>query len=158
MNENENKNKPEEIEEPDYIGMIQDLKANTVPKEAYKKVVEENSRLMDTLINGGTIEAPEPVDIKQLRDSLFGNGQGMSNLEYCSKALKLREAIMAEGKPDPLAPQGKLITASDEDLAAAQKVADALQHCVEVADGDNLVFTNELQRIMIDGVPMRRRT
>ena len=65
---------------------------------------------------------------------------------------------MAEGKPDPFAPQGKLITASDEDLAAAQKVADALQHCVEVAEGDNLVFTNELQRILIDSVPMRRRT
>ena len=142
----------------DYIAALQELKANTVDIAQYNKLRDENKRLLDTLISGGQIESPvSQVDVKQLRSELYGSGQTLSNLEYWTKTMQLREAIMESGKPDPFTPQGKQIVATDEDRAAAQKVADGIQHCIEVADGDNLVFTNELQRIMVDTAPIRRK-
>ena len=149
-----------EMQDPDndYIAALQELKANTVDIAQYNKLRDENKRLLDTLISGGQIESPvSQVDVKQLRSELYGSGQTLSNLEYWTKTMQLREAIMESGKPDPFTPQGKQIVATDEDRAAAQKVADGIQHCIEVADGDNLVFTNELQRIMVDTAPIRRK-
>lgn len=157
MNENEN---VVETTEVDYIKAIEELKASTVSKDLYDKLKIENKRLIDTVVSGGTIEvAPEKKpDIGQLRKELYsGNDQALSNLDYWTKTMQLREAIMAEGKPDPFVPQGKNIVATDTDRAAAQKVADGIQHCIDVADGDNLVFTNELQRITVDTAPIRRR-
>lgn len=159
MLENENVNAVE-TSEVDYIKAIEELKASTVSKDLYDKLKNENKRLIDTVVNGGTLEvSPEPKpDIGQLRKELYsGNDQAMSNLEYWTKTMQLREAIMADGKPDPFAPQGKNIVATDADRAAAQKVAEGIQHCIDIADGDNLVFTNELQRITVDTAPIRRR-
>lgn len=143
----------------DYIEAINEMKANSVSKELYNKLKNENKKLLDTLISGGQLEnnPEEKVDMNQLRKELYGGDQALSNLDYWTKTMKLREAIMESGKPDPFAPQGKQIVATDEDRAAAQKVADGIQHCIDVADGDNLVFTNELQRIMVDTAPVRRR-
>ena len=156
----ENENTVVETPEVDYIKAIEDLKASTVSKDLYDKLRIENKRLIDTVVSGGTIEvAPESKpDAGQLRKELYSNSdQAMSNLDYWTKTMKLREAIMAEGKPDPFAPQGKNIVATDSDRASAQRVADGIQHCINIADGDNLVFTNELQRIMADTAPIRRR-
>lgn len=156
---NENENLTPAAEEIDYIAAINELKANSVNRELYNKLKDENSRLLNTLISGGQLEVPveEKIDQQQLRKELYGDGPSLSNLDYWTKTMKLREAIMDEGKPDPFTPQGKNIVATDEDKAAAQKVADGIQHCIDVADGDNLVFTNELQRIMVDTAPIRRR-
>jgi hypothetical protein len=145
-------------ENVDYIAAIEELKANSVKKELYQKLKDENARLLSTLVSGGQLETPvEKVDVNELRKELYGGGQAMSNLDYWTKTMKLREALMEEGKQDPFAPQGKNIAATDEDLAAAERVAQGIQHCIDVAEGDNLVFTNELQRIMIDTAPIRRR-
>lgn len=158
MTNNENQTVVVE-EEVDYIAAINELKANSVDREKYMKLKDENQRLLETLVSGGQLEVPkeEKVDMAELRKELYGGGQTLSNLDYWTKTMKLREAIMEEGKPDPFTPQGKQIVATDEDKAAAQRVADGIQHCIDVAEGDNLVFTNELQRIMVDTAPIRRR-
>ena len=57
---------------------------------------------------------------------------------------------MAEGNPDPFLPVGKQILPTDEDVAAANRVADVLKECVDYAEGDSAVFTNELQRRLVD--------
>lgn len=156
---NENETRTQEAEGVDYIAAIEELKANSVNRELYNKLKDENSRLLNTLISGGQLEVQpeEKVDMNQLRKELYGGDQAMSNLDYWTKTMKLREAIIESGKPDPFTPQGKNIVATDEDKAAAQKVADGIQHCIDIAEGDNLVFTNELQRIMVDTAPIRRR-
>lgn len=156
---NENETRTQEAEGVDYIAAIEELKANSVNRDLYNKLKDENSRLLNTLISGGQLEVQpeEKVDMNQLRKELYGGDQAMSNLDYWTKTMKLREAIIESGKPDPFTPQGKNIVATDEDRAAAQKVADGIQHCIDIAEGDNLVFTNELQRIMVDTAPIRRR-
>ena len=98
MNENEN-NQAVETTETDYIAAINDLKANSVDRSLYNKLKDENKRLLDTLISGGQIESPkEKVDMNQLRKELYGSDQTMSNLDYWTKTMELREAIIESGK------------------------------------------------------------
>lgn len=155
-----NPNQETENTEIDYISAINELKANTVDREKYNKLKDENQRLLDTLVSGGQLEqekmAPKET-AEDLRKALYGNGcDGLSNLDYWDKTLKLRDIIMESGKTDPFLPQGKNVVATDTDRAAAQKVAEVVKHCIDVADGDSLVFTNELQRMTADVNMLRR--
>ena len=58
---------------------------------------------------------------------------------------------------DPFLPQGKQIAATSDDIKSANRVAEALKDCVEYANGDSQLFTNELQRITRDVIPAARR-
>lgn len=142
----------------DYIEAIKEIKQNSVDREAYNKLREENKRLLNSLVNGESIDVKkeEPVNIDELRDKLFNKES--TNLEYISNALKLREELMKQGKPDPFLPAGKNIIPTEEDIKTANRVAKVLQECVDYADGDSNVFTNELQRVTVDSVlPKTRR-
>lgn len=138
----------------DYIEAIKQLKDTTVPKEAYEKIQEENKKLLQSLINGETIEQEsEKTDIAALRKELFGEECELSNLEYMTKIMELRSAIIEEGGTDPFLPYGKKIIPTEEDIETANRVADIINECIEYAEGDSSVFTNELQRRMIDSSP-----
>lgn len=140
--------------ETDYITVINELRANSVSLDKFNKVKDENKRLLDSLVRGDSIsqdilKPKESMD--DLRKSLYGTGaDSLSNLDYWTKTLELREQIMESGKEDPFVPQGHNVLATEEDRAAAQRVADVVKHCIDVADGDSLVFTNELQRRTAD--------
>ena len=82
-----------------YIEAIKELKANTVDKSAYDKLAEENKQLLNSLVNGEQLESqkqPEPVDLDELRESLFN--QENTNLEYMEKALLLRSELIKKGE------------------------------------------------------------
>ena len=143
-----------ENQETDYISVINELKANSVPLDKFNKVKDENKRLLDTLVRGDSISQdqvkPRP-SMDELRKDLYGSGSdSLTNLAYWTKTLELREQIIESGKEDPFVPQGHNVVATEEDRAAAQRVADVVKHCIDVADGDSLVFTNELQRRTAD--------
>ena len=136
---------------PDYLAAINELKQNSVNREDYNKLKAENKKLLDSIVNGtdaGLSKPEEKKSIEELRAAYLKEDQ--SNLEYITNALALREALMAEGKPDPFLPIGEQILPTDEDVATAQKVADVLQECVDYAEGNSDVFTNELQRRLVD--------
>lgn len=142
----------------DYIEAIKEIKQNSVDREAYNKLREENKRLLNSLVNGESIgtKKEEPVDIDQLRNDIFNKES--TNLEYITNVLKLREELMKQGRPDPFLPAGKNIIPTEEDIKTANRVAKVLQECVDYADGDSNVFTNELQRVTVDSVlPKTRR-
>lgn len=142
-----------------YIEAIKEMKANSVDKAAYDKLKEENKQLLDALINGGQVTQElqkEPVDIDSLRKRLFGGEAELSNLDYMKTALELREALLDQGSPDPFLPYGQNIAPTDEDIRTADRVADAIKSCIDYADGDSEIFTNELQRIMVDTSPVKR--
>lgn len=136
-----------------YIEAIKEMKANTVDKQAYLKLKEENKQLLNSLVNGQGLEQPvkkEEVNVDELRKELFGaQRHDMTNLDYVTKALKLREAIMEKGECDPFVPQGSRIKPTDEDFNKANKVASVLQECVDYAEGNPDVFTDELKRRII---------
>lgn len=134
----------------DYLAAINELKQNSVDRSKYDALKAENKKLLDSIINGTEVALPreEKKSIEELRAAYLKEDQ--SNLEYITNTLKLREAIIAEGKPDPFLPVGSQIMPTDEDVRTAQKVADVLQECVDYAEGDSNVFTNELQRRLVD--------
>lgn len=141
----------EQNNDVDYIQAIQDLKANTVPKEQFSKLKEENAKLLKSLINGETLEgvtAPEKPDVEGLRKDLY-NGIDLTNLDYVSKTLDLRDEIIANGGKDPFLPWGEKISPTQQDIEAAERVAKVLRECIDYAEGDSLRFTSELQRVMV---------
>ena len=136
---------------PDYLAAINELKQNSVDRSKYEELRAENKKLLDSIVNGtdaGLDHVEEKKSVEELRAAYLKEDQ--SNLEYITNALKLREALMAEGKPDPFLPIGEQILPTDEDVATANKVASVLQECVDYAEGDSNVFTNELQRRLVD--------
>ena len=138
---------------PDYLTAIKELKQNSVDRQAYDQLKAENKRLLDSIVNGQTIEVPkaeEKRSIEEIRKEMFNSDKDLSNLDYIKDALELRSQLISEGKPDPFLPVGNQIMPTDFDVATANKVADVLQECVDYAEGDSAVFTNELMRRLVD--------
>ena len=147
----------EVVDNTDYIAAIKELKENSVDRQKYDALKADNKRLVEALVNGQTIEtnSKPPVDIQALRNELFKN-ENQTNLQYVENALKLRNALIESGEPDPFIPQGSKVIATSEDIAAAERVATVLQECIDYAEGDSQVFTNELQRRTVDAMPRRK--
>ena len=143
-------NQPDTDTSVDYISAINEIKANSVSKEDYLKLREENQRLLKAFVNGetpGSAQHVEKPDINALRAELFGNSKkDLSNLEFVDKALELRQAVIDDGGLDPFVANSRLVHPTDEDFTRAEKVANILQECVDYADGNAGVFTDELKR------------
>lgn len=139
----------------DPVAAINDIKANTVPKEDYEKVKAERDKYCKALIEGTQVveEKKEPVDIDALRKDLFSEDSDLSNLEYVKKAVALRDALIDKEGVDIFVAKGNKVAPTDEDYEAAERVAQAYKHCIEVADGDSEIFTRELMRITQDVGP-----
>lgn len=123
----------------------------------YEKVVADNTALIQSMLNGDTPKTEEetPVDIDKLRKELFDVDNPLSNLEYVTKAIELRDALIANGERDPFLPYGQNISPTEEDIRKANNAAEVFKHCIEYADGDSEVFTNELQRLTDDAMPAK---
>ena len=135
----------------DYIEAIKEIKQNSVDKAKYNQLKEENQRLLKSLVNGETIQQEvEPVDVNQLRKELCSKDADYNNLDYMTKVMQLRDTLIEKGEKDPFLPWGKKITPSQEDVDTAERVANIVKECIDYAEGDSMVFTNELQRRMID--------
>lgn len=147
-------------EETDYIQAIQDLKANSVSKEQYGKLKEENKKLLNALTSGEQIEgqntaAQNKRSLDEIRSATFKEGQ--SNLEFWKNTLELRERVLEETGEDVFLPHGHNIQVEDTDIASATRVADVVQQCIDYADGDSQLFTQELQRRTMDTPAIKRR-
>ena len=137
--------------EKNYLDVIQKMKENMVPKSDYDEAIKENRKLAEQLITSpNPQEQPkEKVDIKKLQDQFSASTQ-MTNLEFVSSALKLRNALIEDGKPDPFLPVGRRISPTEDDIRKANKVAEAFEYCVDAAQGDPAIFNMELMRITRD--------
>lgn len=144
----------EVVDNTDYITAIKELKENSVDRSKYDQLKAENKRLLDSIVNGtdiGQVQAQEKKSIDELRTAYLKEDQ--TNLEFVQNTLALREALIEKGEPDPFLPIGNKILPTEEDIATANRVAQVLQECVDYAEGDSNVFTNELQRRTVD-IPM----
>jgi hypothetical protein len=136
----------------DYLAAIKELKENSVDRSEYDKLRAENKRLIDAVVNGQPGQEEQVVskhtkeEIDDLRNELFNSPRELNNLEYITKAMELRDALMENGEPDPFLPVGKQISPTRDDIEGAEKVAQVYKECIEYADGDSEVFTNELMR------------
>lgn len=141
---------------PDYLAAINELKQNSVNRSDYDALKAENKKLLDSIVNGQTVveeSGPEYREIPVIRDELFNHEH--NNLDYVKLALELRNTLIAKGEPDPFIPVGKQISPTREDVEAAERVAQVYQECVDYAEGDSALFTQELMRRTRD-VKVRR--
>ena len=163
MPENENENVVVEDNTNDYIDQIKKLKESSVSKDDYNKLKADNKKLIDALANGTQLEGKvEPkIDavekINELRKKLFGKGNNLNNLEYCKTAVELRDALIENGNRDPFLPFGHNVVTTESDNESAERVASVLKECIEYADGDSDIFTNELQRRSVDVVIPKKK-
>ena len=161
--ENENENLVNvEDNTNDYIAQIKNLKENSVSKDDYNKLKADNKKLIDALANGTQMDAVgskvSAVDkINECRTKLFSKGNNLTNLEYCDTALQLRDALIANGEKDPFLPSGHNVVTTESDNETANRVATVLKECIDYADGDSDIFTNELQRRTVDVVIPKKK-
>ena len=136
----------------DYLAAIKELKQNSVDRSEYDQLRAENKKLIDAVVNGQPGQEEPAVSkhskeqIDDLRNELFNSPRELNNLEYITKAMELREALIENGEPDPFLPVGKQISPTRDDLEGAEKVAQVYKECIDYAEGDSEVFTNELMR------------
>ena len=148
-NEDKVLEKEKETENPlkeDYIEQIQNLKANTVNKEEYEKLVQENKKLIGALVDGKNLPA-EVDDVKSVEDykKVLANPDS-NNLEYCTALLGVRNCVLEEKGIDIFLQPN----ASVADREAAEAVAKTIQEAIDYCDGDSQLFTQELQRRTVD--------
>ena len=158
MNENEIKTiESEEDSTQKYLDTINELKQNTVSKEKYEKILEENRQLLSNIVNGveNTQKEEEKVDLNELRKTIISSES--NDLEIVSAAVKLRNEILNNGGKDPFLPNSSNFQPSSIDKENAERIAEAFEHCIEVAKGDNSVFINELSRITKDSPQMPKK-
>lgn len=161
--EEENINVVVEDNTNDYIDQIKKLKESSVSKDDYDKLRADNKRLIDALANGTQLDdkVESKIDavenINNLRKKLFSKGNDLNNLEYCDTVVKLREALIENGERDPFLPFGHNVVATDSDYETAERVATVMKECIDYADGDSDIFTNELQRRSVDVVIPKKK-
>ena len=146
----------------DYLEAIKTLKQNSVDRSEYDKLKAENKKLIDAVVNGQPADVePEAKhrDAQEIRDELFNHEH--NNLDYVKLALELRETLIAEGQPDPFLPMGSQISPTTEDVEKAEKVAQVYQECIDYAEGDSKLFTQELMRhtnaSIFDRLPSKKK-
>ena len=153
---NELTNTTTESTEQNYIDTIKKLKENSVEKDKYNKVIEENKQLLKALTESRPPEQKEEepkVDIKKLRKELYENaGKGLTNLEFIEKTLQLRNALLEDGE-DIFVKKN----ATQQDYECAEKTATILQECVDFAKGDTNSFNAELQRRLEENKPLPQK-
>ena len=100
----------------DYITAIKELKQNSVDRSEYEKLRAENKKLIDAVVNGQPGQEEQVLvkhskeQIDDLRNDLFNSPRELTNLEFITKTMELREALMENGEPDPFLPVGKQIS------------------------------------------------
>lgn len=146
-----------------YIDTINQLKANSVSRSDYDKIRDENKKLLEAIVQGNSVETSSTEEaakpsIQDLRNKAYGKGaENLTDLEYVSTVLDLRDALLEEEGIDHMIPAGKKYSPDLNDQHCAQKAYEALRHCVDVADGDNEVFIQEITRITVDnGLPINK--
>ena len=145
--------KEQEITQEDYdvVAEVNKIKETMVDKADYDKLRAERDKYAKALVEGTKVDVnKQAMPIADLRKKLFNSDNELSNLDYVQTALELRQAILDNGGDDVFVGRGSKLTPDDNDYAKAKKVAEALQSCIDNAEGNSEIFTRELMRITED--------
>lgn len=149
--EQQNPDNEPEMTANEYINQINNLRENTVSREEYERIKNDNKELAKALIYGtganipGITKPENKPDLDDLRKKLFTK-KSKNDLEYFTNLLALRDGVMADGQPDPFLPINREFRATAQDEADAERIATQIKEAIEYADGDPAVFSNDLRR------------
>lgn len=125
----------------DYITALGDLKANSIEKSEYERILAENAKLTNALASGfrQEVEVNEPeVDIPELRKKLLTN-KYKNDMEYFKDMKTLRDAIVEKEGVDPFVNQAAENVSAE--ISNAEQVAQLIDFALEEADGDPVKFS-----------------
>ena len=145
-------------EDQNLMEEYQKLKANSVSKEEYERVLARNKQLTQSWANNQMPgqEQVDPDTIDSLRKDLFSEDRvELNNLQSAQKMLKLREKLIESGQQDPFVSTNK-DTATAADFETANRVAAGLQKMVDESDGDPEIFNAKLGQ-QVNGVMSGKR-
>lgn len=142
MDNEENKNiENATTDMQDMVAQLADIRANTVSKDEYEKVVKDRKDLWKALVEGQSVDSNSSNS--QLRKSMdIANdirGGGYDARRFVELACEYREAILAEskGKYDPFRFHGYDAQLSDADEANIDAVENVLEEMKEFKDADD---------------------
>jgi len=137
------------------LATIKTMKENSVSRSDYEALKDDNKKLLDAIVNGQNEEDQTVVysddEVNALREKLFNTEKhDLTNLEYAQCAVQLREAILEKsgGKTDIFVGTYNKFEPTTEDYYRAKNTAEVLKECIDYAEGDSQLFTQELQRRM----------
>lgn len=114
------------------------------------ELLAAKKKYYDAILNGQTAEdnGPKERTRNEIRKDLFGKDgkENMSNLEYAKLVVELDDACIRETGESCFLPKGRNVTPTAEEILTAEKVHNCLADCIEKADGDAVVFNQELER------------
>lgn len=144
--------------EQDYLAQIQEMKKNSVSREAYDKMRDENKRLLDAIVNGTDLkqeqaEAPKMRTPDEVYLDFIVSDKPRSNVERAKLWIEYRESCKAAGEPDPYVSNGTKVKPTAAEIESVDRTQAALEHCIEYSGGNDAIFTNELNRILVDTNP-----
>lgn len=159
MNNNPEMNNGQEEENVDYIQTIEQMRQNSVSKDKYEKLKEENKKLLNTLATGGQIQAEEQkVDVDKLWEDIFNvRKKPLTDMEVVDKLLKIRESCLENEYRDIFVYGGPEFVPEASDYASAQQTAEVYQKCLDEADKSPRAFKAALIDNMVDNSSFKRR-
>lgn len=127
-------------DDTDLAQQLADLKKKFVAKEDYDKVVKDRQTLIDAIMEGREEELiPKPedeVDADKLVKEILVQDNTMSDIEYMTKVLQVRDARIKAGQRDPFLQENY----EERDVESANNFADTVRECIDLAKGDNASF------------------
>lgn len=132
-----------------------------VSKEEYERVLKEKNDLVTSILNGEREHEEVEEDTRTLQELAEAvNKEDQTNLGYWENVLAYRDKAIKEKGVDPFLPNGFKVSATDEDIEKAEKVANGIASMIERSNGNPNVFRQIYEAEVKDTIPVnvsRRR-
>lgn len=145
---------------PNAAQELLEFKKKYVPVEKYEAERDRADGYLAAIMNNREDEVAaqqgneEKVNADELAKELISEDNSMTDLEYCQKALELRNARIKAGENDPFLPDDP----DEKDVEIAQNVADVMEQCINEADGNNATFMALLNSRIRETSPLPKLT
>lgn len=135
-----------EVSDFDLLNEVKQLKANSVPKEEYDKLLAEKKKIMRDFMygnSGGSTETEETiVSIDDLRNKVLGdNVESLSNREFWQSVSDLYHTRLKDDGVNIFLPKGKKTRYDRVDLDVVTDMMDNIDKILEDCEGNDDLFT-----------------
>lgn len=134
----------------DYIETINQLKQNSVSKDEYMKLKNENKQLLNAIASNQTVEVPaEPeVDIDEVRRNVFQKHVDLSNREFVDNMMKLYDYELEHSGKNIFMPTDPNYIPTQDDITQVENMVNGFKNALEEANGSDLIFNQYMERIL----------
>lgn len=144
LQQNTNENENETVNDnQQYIDAINEIRKNSISKDKYDKLVEENKQLINALKEGNQVEMVQEENkpsLQELAEKLCNEEFEPTNIEGWKAAIEFRKAMIEAGFRDPFLPNSRNYTYKEEDSARSQLISDTLEKMIDDSQSNPDMF------------------